>query len=84
MGLTLTFYTKPNCSLCDHALEEIELARAKISFELVEVNILENPEVYERYKQAIPVLAVDEKEVFRFRITAEELIKKLTEIVDCG
>ena len=74
---TVTFYTKPNCPLCDKALEEIERAQRQCQFDLVEVNILENLETYERYKHDIPVVAVDGAELFRFRVSCEELVKKL-------
>jgi ABC-type uncharacterized transport system YnjBCD ATPase subunit len=41
----LTFFTKPNCPLCDEALEQIELARQQAEFDLLEVNILSDPAV---------------------------------------
>ena len=74
---TLTIYTKPNCPLCDKALEQIEQARRRVSFELIEVNILDNPEDYERFKHAIPVIALDGMEIFRYRLTCAELLRKL-------
>ena len=75
---TLTVYTKPNCPLCDKAMEEIELARRQFPFELVEVNILDGLETYERYKHDIPVLVLDGVEIFRYRVSATELLRKLT------
>ncbi|MBI4664614.1 MAG: glutaredoxin family protein [Verrucomicrobia bacterium] len=75
---TLTVYTKPNCPLCEEAMEEIERARREIPFELVEVNILGDPETYERYRQAIPVVTLDGVEIFRYRLSCDELLKKLT------
>jgi glutaredoxin len=74
---TVTFYTKPNCPLCDKAMEEIERARRQRWFDLVEVNILTDLEIYERYKHAIPVTAVDGVEAFRYRISCEGLLKRL-------
>ena len=74
---TLTLYTKPNCPLCDKALEQIEQARRRVSFELIEVNILDNPEDYERFKHAIPVIALDGVEIFRYRLTCTELLREL-------
>ena len=74
---TVTLYTKPNCPLCDKALEEIERARIQRPFDLVEVNILEDPQVYEQFKHAIPVVALDGVELFRYRLTCEELLRRL-------
>ena len=76
---TLTVYTKPNCLLCDHAMEQIELAGRRTSFDLVEVNILDRLEDYERYKHAIPVIVLDGVEIFRYRLTCEELLRKLAD-----
>ncbi len=74
---TLTLYSKPNCPLCDKALEQIELARSEIQFDLVTVNILGDLDLYERYKHDIPVVHLDGIEVFRHRLTCDELLGKL-------
>ena len=76
---TVTFYTKPNCPLCDKALEQIELARREMAFDLVEVNILSDPEIYQRYKNDIPVLQINGVEAFRHRLTQADLLQKLGE-----
>ena len=74
---TLFLYTKPDCPLCDHALEEIELAQKQAAFQLVEINILSDLELYERYKHAIPVGVLEGMEIFRYRTRASELIEWL-------
>lgn len=76
---TVTFYSKPNCPLCDKALEQIELARRQIPFDFVEVNILSDPEIYQRYKHDIPVVQINGVEAFRYRLTQTELLEKLGE-----
>ena len=81
---TVTFYTKPNCPLCDKALEEIERAQRQCQFDLVEINILDNLETYERHKHHIPVVAVDGAELFRFRVSCEELVQKLNQLCSDG
>jgi hypothetical protein len=75
----VTLFTKPNCSLCDAALEQIELARKRADFELREVNILGEPAIYERYKHAIPVVCVNGVERFRYRLTDQALVEALQE-----
>ncbi|MEW6302982.1 MAG: glutaredoxin family protein [Verrucomicrobiota bacterium] len=77
--LTVTFYTKPNCPLCDDALEQIELAQREEPFELVEVNILADPDIYLQHRHNIPVVCLEGVEVFRYRLTAEELIARVRE-----
>ncbi len=70
-------YHKPNCHLCDLALEEIELAREQIEFELRRVNILTDLALYERYKHEIPVVWVNGTERFRHRLSARDLVNCL-------
>jgi len=75
--VTVTFYTKPNCPLCDSALEQIELARREVEFEFRSINILENEEIYFRYRYEIPVVCVDDEEAFRHRLTSAALVDRL-------
>jgi glutaredoxin len=77
MAPKVTLYTKPNCPLCDKALEQIEAARSQLKFELLEVNILEDSDLYERYKHSIPVVAINGVEAFRYRLSCAELVARL-------
>ena len=75
----VVIYSKPNCPLCDEALEQIELARSHAAFELSEINILGDLELYESYKHLIPVITVDGREIARYRIHWEDLLARLGE-----
>ncbi len=74
---TVTFYTKPNCPLCDEALEQMELAQANADFTIEQVNILSDLALYNRYKHDIPVGCLDGVEIFRHRLVVAELLEKL-------
>jgi glutaredoxin len=74
---TIVIYTKPNCSLCDEALEEIDAVRQLIPFRLEQVEILDDLSLYEKYKHAIPVLCLNGREIFRYRVIRKELMEKL-------
>jgi hypothetical protein len=54
-------YTKPGCCLCDQAHELLlEVCRRMEEPPLIsEVNILDDPDLYARYRYAIPVIAID-------------------------
>jgi hypothetical protein len=69
--------TKPNCCLCTEAKEELRKALEENPFEYVEKNILEDWELYQRYKEAIPVLICNGDEWFRLRFTAADLLTRL-------
>lgn len=42
-------------------------------FELEELDITRNSDLYESYKYAIPVIMVNEKEIFRYNVNVEKL-----------
>lgn len=73
--MKVTLYTKPNCPLCDKALEQIERARGEVAFELQRVNILDDEEIYFRYRHDIPVVCANGEELFRHRLTCEALVE---------
>ena len=75
--IIITLYGKPNCHLCEQALEVIQAARQEYSFELLVRNILENYEDFERYKQDIPVILLNDVELARHRLTEEQLTSAL-------
>ena len=75
--ITITCYTKPNCPLCEEALEEITEARSLVPFRLEQVNILTDLGLFEEYKNAIPVICLNGEEVFRHRVCQKELLQLL-------
>ena len=54
----ITLYTRPGCHLCDDAAELLEQLAASFPIEVVEFNILNDVDTYERYKHSIPVIAI--------------------------
>ena len=72
----VTLYTKPGCHLCEEAKEEIEGSGSR-EFDLVEINIAGDLDLYERYKNDIPVVLIDGTEAFRHRLTAKEFLQAL-------
>jgi glutaredoxin len=75
--ITITCYTKPNCPLCDEALEVITQARSIMPFRLEQVNILTDLRLFEEYRNAIPVICLNGEEVFRHRVCQKELLQLL-------
>ena len=54
----ITLYTRPGCHLCEDAADLLERLAARLALEIVEVNILEDVGLFERYKHSIPVVAI--------------------------
>jgi glutaredoxin len=65
-------YTKPGCHLCEEAKREMLQAGIADEYTFEEVNIEDDREAYERYRFEIPVITVDGRKAFKYRLTAEE------------
>ncbi|MBI4317441.1 MAG: glutaredoxin family protein [Chloroflexi bacterium] len=70
--------TRAHCCLCDEAKNILERARQKVPFELEVVDIDSDPGLFSRYQEEVPVIFVAGRKAFKYRVTEEELVKKLT------
>jgi len=73
----VTIYSKPDCHLCDRAKEVVERCKEKIGFTLEVVDISQNPELLVRYRQDIPVILLDGKEIARHFVRERQLLELL-------
>jgi len=55
----VTFYTKAGCHLCEEARDMLDDIAAEVDYELAEIDIRSNPEIFEQYRYRIPVIIVD-------------------------
>jgi hypothetical protein len=76
-SVELLFISKDDCHLCDEALEVVEAVRRKHPFRLRVVKITKGDEWYDRFWDKIPVGLVDGGMIFKYRVTADELLVKL-------
>ena len=58
-------YSKPDCHLCEDALQIIDRLTAEYGLDVTEVNILDDMAAYEQYKEIIPVVEVTDVRVGR-------------------
>ena len=54
--ITVTFYTRENCSLCDKALEDLNELKKEYSIQIVEIDV--EKEGLAEYLEKIPVIEV--------------------------
>ena len=73
----ITIYSKPGCHLCDRAKEVIDRCRAKAEFAIEVVDISQNPELLERYRDDIPVILLDGNEIARHFVRERKLLELL-------
>ena len=55
----IVVYSKDGCHLCEKVISELEKLRSVESFDLTTRDITEDSELYERYRNIIPVVSVD-------------------------
>jgi hypothetical protein len=77
MALSIKFYTKPKCSLCDETRKLLTELRKTYPLPVEEINILDDPDLYELYKYEIPVLVFPDRTRLQGRIDGKELKEKL-------
>ncbi len=73
MGLRVQMYTKEGCHLCVIAREIILRIQKEIPFEFQEVDIELRNDLYERFKEEIPVVFVNDERVFTYRVNERKL-----------
>jgi glutaredoxin len=73
----LTLYTRAGCCLCDDAKAVLLQARRKAEFAIEEIDIDADPVLQQLYNDEVPVIAIDGRKAFKYRVTESELLKKL-------
>jgi len=76
--IKVVVYSKPGCCLCDEVKAKLETLQTSRAFNLREVNILEDPEAYQRLKEEIPVVFINGVKAFKGCLDEKQFLKKLT------
>jgi len=74
--LKLTIYSKKDCHLC----EEAKSVLAKYPVEIEEIDIETDPQLFEKYRYEIPVIFLDDRKLFKYRVDE----KKLQQLIRSG
>ena len=70
-------YGKADCCLCEEVVATLVRVRREIPFDLHEINIESTPELYEVYKERIPLVFINGRPAFKFRVDEEALRRRL-------
>jgi len=70
-------YGKRDCGLCDEVKSTLLRVRSEIPFDLREVDIESTPALYEAYRERIPLVFVNGRLAFKFRVEEEALRHRL-------
>jgi len=69
----VVLYTRPGCHLCDDARAVLLDARARVTFDMQEVDIETSDSLLGEYGLRIPVVVVDGSEAFEYTVDPGEL-----------
>ena len=78
MKAKLALYSRQDCCLCDEMKAVIRQVAATASFDFEEIDIDTDRELRERYNDEVPVLFIDGRKSFKYRVTAKQLTKRIS------
>ena len=76
-NIKIIIYSKPGCHLCDEAKAEIVKLRSRFTLEIHEVNVEEDPSLSEKYRYEVPVVFINGRKVFKYKVDGEKLARRL-------
>ena len=74
----VVFYTKAGCHLCDHARDLLEELAVDFPFDLTEIDIRTDMDIFERYRYRIPVIIINDQHIVEGRIDQDDLLRAFT------
>ncbi|HZD71528.1 MAG TPA: glutaredoxin family protein [Actinomycetes bacterium] len=72
-AVTVTLYTRTGCHLCERAEKVLRTEQEVVPFNLATVDIDEDPELVRRYGVRVPVVAVEDVELFEYEVPVDLL-----------
>jgi glutaredoxin len=79
--MEVVIYSKPGCHLCDVVKAQLARLRVSIAFELREVNILEDAASLEKFKEEIPVVFINGRKSFKYRLDERDFARRAEAIL---
>ncbi len=71
-------YSRAGCHLCDVLKETLKQSHGKADFVWREVDIDRDPQLRETYNDQIPVVFIDGRKAFKYRMSEEHFLRALT------
>ena len=78
MTAQLILYSRADCCLCEEMKETIRQVAAKIPLEMEEIDVEGSAELREDFGAEVPVLFINGRKAFKYRVGAKELARRLS------
>lgn len=77
MTRQIRLYTRRDCCLCEEMKGVVRNVAEEVPLEVEEVDVDSEPDLREKFGGEVPVLFIDGRKAFKYRVAARELKKKL-------
>jgi glutaredoxin len=77
MKAQLLLYTRKDCCLCEEMKSTLSRVAGHVPFALAEIDVDTSPVLQEKYGNDVPVLFINGRKAFKYRLTARELEQRL-------
>lgn len=73
----LTLYSRRECCLCVEMKAVIRQVATLTAFDFEEIDIDSSRELQERYNDQVPLVFIDGRRAFKYRVTAKQLAERI-------
>ena len=81
MQIQIEILTKKDCGLCDDAKEIVERVLPDFPVTLKMIDIESNCDLFEKFKEKIPVVRLNDEDSFVYKVHEITLRKKLEKLI---
>lgn len=75
--ISVQVYGKHDCGLCDEVKATLLKVQRDVPFDLREIDIESSPALYHTYKDRIPLVVINGRPAFKFRVDEKALRRRL-------
>ena len=79
MTTEITIYSRKDCCLCEEMKAVIRQVGRRYPLTICEIDVDTSIELQERFGSQVPILFINGRKAFKYRMTSSELEKKLRE-----
>jgi glutaredoxin len=73
----LLLYTRRDCCLCEQMKDVVRQFAKRYPLMVNEIDVDGSPELQDKYGNEVPVLFINGRKAFKYRVTSRELERKL-------
>lgn len=77
MMTEIVIYTREGCCLCEEMKKVVREVAKRYPLCVEEVDVDNSPELRQQYTQQVPVLFINGRKAFKYRVTARDLEARL-------